>query len=445
MSKQSSHFENLVWKYLDEEISESEFAELEKLLEKNADYRDLYQHLVEVHLSLSNHAKYPDRNTKTIAPVFAQRTSPTQGVRKERSLTWFAGIAAMMCFGLFIFSLVKKDPELEVVYIAIRDADIRGPSIEVGDRANTQMTLLMSGAVALQFPSNTKTIIEGPAFYQIQDNGSIKVSSGTITVDHQGDPGTFKVITPLGELVDMGTKFGVKIGNGVTDSMVMAEVYEGEVVYKSEMRSPVSVTEGNAFAILGNSQAKDMVSEIDGESVRVSGLFNLADDEGHLKRNENLALGKPATVSSYYNNPKIGSVFGPDGLTDNRFADSGSPWDWAFWLANDGDTGIATIDLLDSYDISRVEIQNTRNRQYFNRGMKDFVIETSIDGEDFLQVKKGTLDQIEWHDLSYYKFESFEFESTPARYVRIRGLSYYPAYNDNHMGGAGLNEVRVFE
>ncbi|MGC6424192.1 MAG: discoidin domain-containing protein [Lentimonas sp.] len=446
MKNISSHFEELVWKFLDQEITEKEFVELEQLLKSDAGHRKQYQHLVEVHLSLKNHAQYPEGKSGTATPLVLQHTDPVQRGRGiERSITWFAGIAAVICFGLFVFTLLNKAPSLGVEYIAVRDADIRGASIAVGDKANSQMTHLASGAVALKFPSNTQAIIEGPAFYQVQSNGSIKVSSGTITVDHQGDPGTFKVLTPLGELVDMGTKFGVKIGNGVTDSMVMTEVYEGEVIYQGDRQAPLSMTEGNAFAILGNNSSKDIVTEIDGESVRVSGTFDLSKNETDLKRIENLALGKPVTASSYYNVPKSGQVFPASALTDNRLADSGSPWDWSFWLAKNGDPGSVIIDLLEVYNISRVEMQNTRNRQYFDRGIKDYIIEVSTDDEHYTQVASGSLERVPWHDPNYFKFESVEFESTPARYVRITGLTNHTPDDKRHTGSGGLNEVRVFE
>lgn len=446
MSKQETHFEDLVWKYVDHEITETEFVELQQLLKGSAKFRKHYQHLVEVHLSLSNHAQYPNGDLENTIPLMGYQTSHTKTISKlEHGITCFAAIVAVVCFGLFLYVVLNKTPTIEVEYIAVRDADIRGANITVGDRASTQMTHLISGALALRFPGNTQAIIEGPAFYQVQDNASIKVSSGTIIVDHQGEPGSFKVMTPLGDLVDMGTKFGVKIGNGVTDSMVMTEVYEGEVVYHTNQMEPLSMIEGNAFAILGNNESKDVVSEIDGEAVKVTGTFDLSNNDSVLKGTLNLALGKPVTVSSYYNAPSNGEVFQPSALTDNRLADSGSPWDWSFWLANNGDSGSATIDLLEVCEVSRVEIQNTRNRQHFDRGMKDITIEVSLDNENYTQVAGGTLNRIDYHDANYFKFESFEFERTPARYIRITALTNYGPKDSTRSGSGGLNEVRVFE
>ncbi|MEM0964575.1 MAG: discoidin domain-containing protein [Verrucomicrobiota bacterium] len=158
----------------------------------------------------------------------------------------------------------------------------------------------------------------------------------------------------------------------------------------------------------------------------------------------NLAFGKPVTASSYYNSPRNGQVFEPENITDGRLADTGSLHDWSFWIAETGDSGQVTIDLEQTYTVSRIDLQNTRNRQYFDRGIKDFVIEVSSDGSEFAPVLKGTLQRIEEMEPASYRFESFKFPPTKARYIRIHATTNHKPVDGRHDGSGGLNEVRIY-
>ena len=232
-------------------------------------------------------------------------------------------------------------------------------------------------------------VIEGPAWYPVQNDRSIVLSSGTLTVHHQGKPGDFTVVTPLGELVDMGTKFGVSVGDGISDSMVLTEVYEGEVVYSDDQNARQTLKAGEGIAILGKHGSREILREINGQKVKVAGQFQLEETNQELKTLSNLALGKPVVANSAYTSLKNGEVFGPQALTDGRLYDTGAPWDWSFWIAENGVPGTATVDLLGKHSISKVELQNTRNRHYDDRGMKDFVIELSTDGKSARKSRVG--------------------------------------------------------
>ena len=432
------NFESLVWKFLDQEMSDDEFAEFQALLTEDPALRKRYQHLVDLHQAIMQRA---DQGDTAIAPAPSKITP----IRRSK-WKWVAAVAMAACVAISaVLIFTPKQPTLEVEYVALRNADIRGKSIEQGDKATTRMVHLAHGAVALRFPGKTEAVIEGPAWYQVQDNKSVVLSSGTITVHHEGKPGNFRVITPLGDLTDMGTKFGVSVGDGIDDSMVMTEVYEGEVIYSNAKNSRHSITEGQGLAIVGSHDAHNILSDINGEKVKVSGGFRLSQVDEELKSKKNLALGKPATAKATYHSRGSGETFGAHALTDGRLFDTGSPFNWSFWLAPDGDSGCATVDLLEEHTISRVELQNTRNRHHHDRGIKDFVIELSTDGKTFTEVTRGTLKWVDSMKVESFHMESFKFEPTKARYVRVRGLSHYLDPKKRHGGCGGLNEIRVFE
>ncbi|MEM6886330.1 MAG: discoidin domain-containing protein [Verrucomicrobiota bacterium] len=440
MKHETENFDPLAWKYLDGEITEAEFSELQEALKQDQELRRRYQLLVEVHHGLDT---LPAESDATRLDIDRGRQRTTR--RESNRSVGIAILASLLVvIGLVLWN--GGDQPLDVVLTASRDADWRGAELMEGDTATTRMMHLMSGAVALHFPGKTDVIIEGPAVFQVQDNRTVEISSGTITVHHEGRPGDFKLLTPVGKFTDLGTRFGVKVGNGVTDSVVMTEVYEGEVVFDDPEQESLSLMDGDAYAIVGNNEHRSVYSEIGGEQVQVTGTFELSDSEQRLKSTENLALGKPVSTPAYYNVPKHGQVFPAAALTDNRLNDSGSPWNWSFWLAPNGDAGEFTLDLLDVYDISRIELMNTRNRQYADRGIDTFEIEISEDGKTFRHLLDGTLERVEFHDANYFKFEVFSFDTVPARYVRFRGKSHFHRTGAHPSpGSGGLNEIRVFE
>ncbi len=441
MNPNSHEFETLVWKYLDKEMSAEEFSNFESLLTQDRELRKHYQRLVEIHQRI--HVKATSEPEPILFPAPQESPSSSRSLSKWAAV---AGIAACVAFLLvFTVSSTRSRDTNNVRYLALRDAVIRGSEIVPGDMASSRMVHLINGAVALEFPGKTKAVIEGPAFYQVLNDQSVMLSAGTVTVHHEGKPGNFKVVTPVGKIVDWGTKFGVSVGNGVTDSLVMTEVYEGEITYKHNQSEDLTITKGESLAIVGDHKQQIISKQLDGRSVSVRGTFELSSDNSGLKSKTNLALGKPVTSPSHYNRPKSGETFPPSALTDNRLNDTGAPWDWSFWLAEDRHSGEATIDLLDTYTISRVELQNTKNRHHVDRGMKTFVLEVSTDNAHFEEVLKGELAWIDPEVTGSFPIESFEFDAVQARYVRIRGVSHYSRGDRNHGGCGGLNEVRVFE
>ena len=341
-------------------------------------------------------------------------------------------------------------PPLEVVLVAAKGAAWRGAQPELGKSVPVRIMHLARGAVALRFPQGTSVTLEGPAWFQVLDNETIELSIGTITVHHEGAPGRFKVLTPVGELTDFGTTFGVCVGTCTLGSVVLAEVYEGEVHFRGAdaMETRRSVGAGDAFAIVGNREKLELSREFQGKPVRVSPNFDLTVQAGASKSAKNIALGRPVYSPAYYNDPRNGENFPPTALTDGRLADTGSPGDWSFWLAADGDSGSFTLDLEETHTISRIELQNTRNRHYGDRGMERFEVAVSVDGERFAPLLKGRMERVSSNERQAYRFQTFDFPPITVRFIRVTGLSHYrdeekPSERAFAHSG-GLNEIRVF-
>jgi hypothetical protein len=150
----------------------------------------------------------------------------------------------------------------------------------------------------------------------------------------------------------------------------------------------------------------------------------------------NVALNKSIIASSGYYD--AGSeVFETPNIVDGKVGDTGTGFDWSFWLTPQGqNTGYAVIDLGSLYTLSSFELQDTHNRGYNDRGTKDYHIQLSTDNVTYTTAVTSGFTQTEWSNLDW-KTNTL---STPitARYIKF--------VIDSGYGGqsAGLNELRAY-
>jgi F5/8 type C domain/PEP-CTERM motif len=146
-----------------------------------------------------------------------------------------------------------------------------------------------------------------------------------------------------------------------------------------------------------------------------------------------ISQGQPVTCVGYYD---VGSeVFPCSNVVDGIFDDTGSPSNWSFWLSPPGvDVASVTVDLGAEYNINEIKVQDTHNRDYYDRGTQDFTIGVSSDGTNFTQVIYGTFSNADWINLTILDF----LTSTTGRYVQFNSLNRWGCCS------IGLNEIQVF-
>ena len=213
------NYEKLVWKLIDREISDSEFAELQNELLSNRKLRDYYQECLEMDstLTLRHHSPFLD---------FKENETGEKKIPFWTFGGWAA--AAVILFLMFFTSQTQPSARLA----SAENTDWRGLSVEVGKNMPNEMLHLQRGAIEVDFPSKTKVVIEAPAYFQIMDGNSLHLGKGLLYVTHHGKPGSFAVRTPAGTFYDLGTQFGVLVDNGIEESTVITEVFEGNIKFE---------------------------------------------------------------------------------------------------------------------------------------------------------------------------------------------------------------------
>jgi hypothetical protein len=93
---------------------------------------------------------------------------------------------------------------------------------------------LKTGLAELTFDSGAKVILHGPTNFTLGDGLFADLAVGRLTAKVPHAAAGFTVNTPSGKVVDLGTEFGVKVGD---DRAMHVIVYVGEVKVVSESES----------------------------------------------------------------------------------------------------------------------------------------------------------------------------------------------------------------
>ena len=155
---------------------------------------------------------------------------------------------------------------------------------------------------------------------------------------------------------------------------------------------------------------------------------------GSVFADANVALGKSTTASSYYDSGS--EVFPSANITDGITTDGGSPSNWSFWLAAQGQNAGSwvQVDLGSTFSVDSVNLFDTHNRGYYDRGTDAFTISVSTDGITFKNVATGAFTNDQWTQQTA---DTVSFDASDARYVRFTADSVYGGQS------AGLAELEV--
>jgi ferric-dicitrate binding protein FerR (iron transport regulator) len=430
-----SYLDELLQRLIDNRLTEEEVRSLNRILRGSAQARAHYRTTLQLHAALIRHQK--GARMLPMVPSIP---------RWRRWVIPASAAAAGLLLAGGIFHQTRPVAVLSGTTSAIWSGVAEQEALSLA--ANQTMDLV-SGFAEVSFRSGVRVILEGPCRFVVTSASSMEVSHGRATVKVPQAIDGFHLDTPAGRITDLGTEFGVAVGSGVEGPVILTEVFAGEIEIPAEETPRKRLQCGDSLAIVGESGGTRLVSTLGDYRIDLGDIARRL-PEGSVSSpvSGNLALGKPVSSPAHYAKSH-GSIFPPKTLTDGRLNDTGSPGDWSFWLAPNGDAGEFTVDLLGVERIGRIEIQNTRNRTYGDRGLREISIQVSEDDVNYHEVARAELSRIPVLPGPGvdFPFESIEIEPVNARYVKVIGLSHYrneerPPEEPNE--GGGLNEIRIF-
>jgi ferric-dicitrate binding protein FerR (iron transport regulator) len=172
-------------------------------------------------------AAHAEVSPELAAREVVQRVAPETPVQSERlidqvarknwwalfgpKLAWAAGIALLLGIG----ALAATQWRSVATIARTESATWSGPSQKVGQGLRRGQSIsLKQGLVEVAFGNGAVVVIEGPAEFEIRSKTAAFLHRGRAVARVPEQARGFVIDSPRGRLVDLGTEFGVAVGDG---------------------------------------------------------------------------------------------------------------------------------------------------------------------------------------------------------------------------------------
>ncbi|MCP4786404.1 MAG: FecR domain-containing protein [Fuerstiella sp.] len=229
--------DELISGYLDGVLTDEQQAELSKWIEADPENADQFADAILLDNRLHAEviaAQHKDRNDISRVSI-GQRWDDRVSIRVVIALA----ACLLLAIGISFWTSDNDKQELSNKGgIAATDAPFatvahvvaaewaNDEEISIGDRLSDQTIRLRSGFVRVVFDNGVEVTLQGPAEYELTAAGKTKLNSGLLTATVPPGAEGFTVDTPTGEVVDLGTSFGIELQE---DGVSRVSVFEGEV------------------------------------------------------------------------------------------------------------------------------------------------------------------------------------------------------------------------
>ncbi|TWU51793.1 FecR family protein [Rubripirellula reticaptiva] len=251
--------QNLIADYAAGTIEADAFRELEKSLRRDAEFRRDFIEYLNLDSSLSDLAALSDSEFDAINSEHAFLPEIAVVVP---SLSWqksfvLGGIAAavLLTVGIVWFTPttepVTTNAAGTVEIISLDAARLAGvdQDVRVGDRLDCSRIRLETGTIRVRLDSGVILDLYGPLEGSLESSMRLRLTQGRLNADVGEFGQGFTIVTDHGEIIDLGTRFGVD----VSDDEASVAVFDGEVKVKSQgdanMRGPIKVFEGEGVRL----------------------------------------------------------------------------------------------------------------------------------------------------------------------------------------------------
>jgi hypothetical protein len=239
----------LIQEMLDGTLDDDQRADLLQRVELDDAVRKLYLDQITTHTALQ--AVLADCLPQRIdLPNAMDAESPSASPLKSRwpAFTAIASMAAaillLVCGVTYLGS--QNSPHVAVITQSVGAYDSDDVAIRSGQQVMPGQLNLDRGLVRLDFVNGACVVIEGPAKIEVVDEMRLILLRGVVTAIIPESAIGFVVDSETAHVIDLGTAFGVSVGDdGTTDVCV----FEGEVTVNrrgSTSNQPALVSEGQA-------------------------------------------------------------------------------------------------------------------------------------------------------------------------------------------------------
>ena len=262
---------DLIAGVISDTASDAERLQLASLLRSDAHAREVYRSYINLHVALRTTYGAELAQDATAELAVAQTNGASESFLKQHR--WWVGpvlVATVLVATMALLVDWVKPPaapqSLSLATIS-KSAGARWgvdrEEREVGAAINAGSLHLVEGLAEITLVNNTRVVLEAPVAMRLVSANSAMLTQGRVVAYVPHEARGFTIETPRATVVDLGTEFGVAVGdNGYTE----VQVFEGEVIAQwKEEDSDKTVDEtlkaGSAFCIDALAQVRGMPFE----------------------------------------------------------------------------------------------------------------------------------------------------------------------------------------
>lgn len=238
---QPSDFEALTHGYLDGSLTREQMDQLNTILRNDENARRMFADFMNLDSAIAAAAAgwVPEKTIKN---------APGKIIRFPGT---FRLLAAAACVAL-VATAGKWWPANADVFATVQ----KGAGVEEltnGSPLRSEKHAIKAGTVELVTARGARVVIEAPAEFYFESAQRLRMLSGRLAADVPPTAKGFTVVTPTGDAVDLGTRFGVDVpASGAAE----IHVFQGEVIAKtSGTTSSQSLRKGDALTMNQGSSA----------------------------------------------------------------------------------------------------------------------------------------------------------------------------------------------
>ena len=308
--------------HLDGRISDSDFAELQQLLESEAGARTRYAEMARLDAELRESGgavdeaareKSPQLSSWSRMPRVAQAIVIAAAILVLLIPTWMLIWPARPVGGEFaettgsprsmpVRSIAVISAEADAVWNADGEKRFgKGTALEPGKLS------LISGLAQIDFFSGASVTLEGPAEIELRSSDLAILHSGRVRADVPPAARGFEIQTADVRLEDLGTSFGVTAG---ADGKAEIVVFDGEVRAIGRSGDAVSLFAGDAAHLAGGKSSRAVAADIEA----FADIAAVIEKSGGV--DETRYASWKAAASERRNDSRLIAYYDFEGLTD---------------------------------------------------------------------------------------------------------------------------------
>jgi len=258
----SPEFDTALAALCDGSADEAQRRQLAETLRGGAAARDAYLFAVELHVRLaSDNALFLPSAPRAEEPAVEQNVVPFP---RRTIPIWLKAAAAVALAGAAAFLYFARPPAGDGAVFArfVRSAGaefVSGIEPSEGGVLRGEALILTKGSVELATARGATVVLEAPAEFRFESAQRLHLTRGKAAAEVPLAAKGFTILTPSGEVIDLGTKFGVDVpASGAAE----IHVFQGEVIAKaSGARAKQSLLKGDAVTMeQGASTARELRS-----------------------------------------------------------------------------------------------------------------------------------------------------------------------------------------